>query len=140
MRNRAVRLLQEFFAHDDARERRAVFNTAFTEVNPDPRPQIEFRGAPAAFANEADDRLLNFGCAARGRHYLSLLLAAMCEARGRQSDPDFYQLQRELDSQCALPTRQEELQHLNRLLREAEAKACLYSPLRAIVQQSHSKA
>ena len=133
-RARAVRLLEAFFAHSGERERRAVFDQAFDGTSPDPRIHIEFNGPPATFAAEAVQTLLQFGCARRGQHHLSLLLNAMESIRGRQTNPDYHDLPRLLNAECALPTRAEEQQHLARLLADAETKARLYSPLHGIAK------
>jgi hypothetical protein len=129
LRNRAVRLLESFFSSDGENARRVVFRQAFGEVTPDPCNQVRFSGSVAEFAAEAVDKLIAFGGAGRGRHYLSLLLATMREIRGRQTYPDYYELQAEFDAQCALPTREEEQRYLTRVIGEVEEKARLYSPL-----------
>ncbi len=134
VRNRAVRVLTEFFASDGERGRRTVFRQAFGDLSPDPSHNIDFSGPAAEFAAEAVDRLLHFGGTGRGRHSLSLLLTTMREFRGRQPDPDFYELPRLLDRECGLPTREEELQYFSRLILEIEQKARLYSPLRGSVR------
>src|SRR5215470_1055859 len=94
-RNRAVRLLETFFAHDGERERRTIFNAAFAETQPNPSRHIEFIGGVADFAAHAVDQLLAFGCVGRGRHAHSMLLATMADIRGRRTD--YYDLQWLLD-------------------------------------------
>ena len=137
IRNRAIRLVETFFAaQDNEATRRAVFNSAFDGVSPDPRPHLTFSEALAPFAAQAVDYLLAYGCALRGRHSLSLLLTTMAEIRGRQPDPDFYDLPKLLDAQCALPTRAEEQRHLTSLIEASEKLARLYAPLEAIAQLS----
>jgi hypothetical protein len=132
LRNRAVRLLESFFSSDGENARRVVFRQAFGEMAPNPSNRIRFSAPVAEFAAEAVDKLIAFGGAGRGRHYLSLLLATMREIRGRQTDPDYYELQAEFDAQCALPTREEEQRYLTRLIEEIGEKARLYSPLHGI--------
>jgi predicted NACHT family NTPase len=75
------------------------------------------------------DKLLAFGCAGRGRHSLSILLATMASERGRQTHPDYHDIPATLNLVCALPTRSEEHYYLNRLIEQMETKARLYSPL-----------
>ncbi|MFN0104709.1 MAG: SUMF1/EgtB/PvdO family nonheme iron enzyme [Bryobacteraceae bacterium] len=128
-RKRAVRLLETFFAGDVEESRLTIFNQAFDGASRNPFTRIVYSGSAADFAVHAVDTLLAFGGTGRGRHSLSLLLAAMAVLRGRQSNPDYYDLQRELDKLCALPTRAEELAYLARVIQETEKKARLYSPL-----------
>ena len=70
LRNRAVHLLETFFAISD--DRKYIFNQAFSECHPNPTHQIDFSGSVAAFASHAVDKLLAFGCAGRGKHSLSV--------------------------------------------------------------------
>jgi hypothetical protein len=133
-RNRAVRLLENFFDTADERARNRLFRDAFAELSPNPCAQIDFSGPVGEFAAQAVDQLLAFGGAGRGKHCLSLLLAAMREIIGRQSDPDYFDLEREFDSLCALPTREEEQRYLVRLVTEIEDVARRYSPLQGIAQ------
>jgi len=132
IQTRAVRLLQAFFANDDERTRRVILNLAFGDCERDPRPAIQHAGSALVFADHLVDTLLEHGCAGRGRHSLSLLIEAMGSARGRQTDPDYFELPPLLDERCALPTRGEEVDYLQRLLGEIEEKARLYAPLRGI--------
>jgi len=132
IQGRARRLLLAFFGNDDERSRRAMVNRAFDDCERDPRSTIRYDGSVTVFADHLLDTLLRHGCAGRGRHGLSLLIAAMAGARGRQADPDYAELPRLLDADCCLPTRDEELRYLQRLLAEIEAKARLYAPLRGI--------
>ncbi|MCC6861618.1 MAG: SUMF1/EgtB/PvdO family nonheme iron enzyme [Bryobacterales bacterium] len=134
LRNRAVRLVEKFFLKMGERGRETFFLSALGDVSHDPCKQIEFSGSVAEFSAEAVDKLLAFGGAGRGRHCLSLLLAAMQETLGRQSDPDYCELQRELDAACALPTREEEQCYLARLIEETANKARLYSPLHGVAR------
>ena len=134
IRNRAVLLLEAFFARDGERTRRQVFNTAFDACDPNPARDVEFSGAIATFAGEAVDRLLAFGCVGRGRHSLSLLLTTMATERGRQPDPDYADLPPLLDAKCALPTRAEERRYLEGLLEHCRQSARRYSPLQGIAQ------
>ncbi len=128
-RRRAVRLLQTFFESDGERQRITVFNQAFSGESHDPRNQIVFSLSSGDFADHAVEKLLAFGCSGRGKHCLSLLLETMAEIRGRQSDPDYYELPLLLNSSCELPTRGEELLYINRLIDETQEKARLFSPL-----------
>jgi formylglycine-generating enzyme required for sulfatase activity len=130
VRKRAIHLLEEFFRNDDVATRRTVFRQALDGLSPDPCGHVKFSENLADFSAGAVDTLLAFGCAGRGRHALALLIETMREVRGRQSDPDYSDLPRELHSLCALPTREEEHGYLQRLLEQAERKARLYSPLR----------
>lgn len=132
LRDRAVRLLETYFAGDDERSRRNVFLQAFGDIRPNPCREVDFSGAVAQFARAAVEKLWQFGGAGRGRHYLSVLLTTMATLRGRQPDADYYDLPVELDQLCALPTREEEQQYLKRLIEEIELTAQLYSPLRAV--------
>jgi formylglycine-generating enzyme required for sulfatase activity len=132
VQSRAVRLLQAFFANDDERTRRAILNLAFGDCERDPRPAIQYAGPALVFADHLVDTLLKHGCAGRGRHSLSLLIKTMGSARGRQTGPDYFELPPLLDDLCALPTRDEEMDYLQRLLGEIEEKARLYAPLRGI--------
>ncbi len=129
---RAVSLLERFFAADGEQGRRTVFNLAFGNSERDPRGTIVYTGSTLEFADHAVGRLLAFGCADRGRHCLSLLLGTMAEVRGRQGDPDYSDLPPLIDALCLLPTRGEELAYLDRLLSEIDEKARLYAPLRGI--------
>ena len=132
VRNRAVRLLELFFARDDSRGRMAVFARAFDGVTPDPRLPIGFFEVLPVFAAGAVDQLLAHGGVGRGRHSLSLLLATMAGLRGRQNEPDYVDLQRELDALCALPTREEEQCYLACLIAESERMARRYSLARGV--------
>jgi hypothetical protein len=132
VQSRAVRLLQAFFANDDERTRRTIVNLAFGDCERDPRPVIQYAGAALVFADHLVDTLLTHGCVGRGRHSLSLLIETTASARGRQTDPDYVDLPPLLDDLCALPTRDEEVDYLQRLLGEIEEKARLYAPLRGI--------
>ena len=134
VRNRAVTLLETFFLNDTDAQRRAVVNAAFDGIAPDPRTRLEYPPSAAAFAAKTVDTLLAFGCALRGRHYLSLLIGRMAEIRGRQTDPGYTDLPPVLDAACRLPTRAEEQRHLEHLLAESEKLAKLYSPLQALAQ------
>ena len=129
LRSRAIHLLVSFFAFDDQRTRRLIFEEAFGGCQPNPAHRIEYSGAVAEFAAGAVDRLLSFGCAKRGKHALALLLETMTSARGRQTHPDYHELPAILNLQCALPTRTEECEYLSRFIEQIEAKARLYSPL-----------
>lgn len=129
---RSVALLEAFFANDDERTRRAFLNQAFVDCERDPRSAINFDGAVAVFADHVVDTLLRHGCAGRGRHGLALLIETLAAGRGRQSAADFAELPRLLDACCALPTRDEELAYLERLLKEIHARARQYSALRAL--------
>jgi hypothetical protein len=131
-RNRAVTLIEALFAHDDARDRRYYFDLAFSEFPVNPTLHIDFSGSVAEFAADAAGKLLAFGCPRRGEHALSLLVATVESKRGRQYVPDYYEITRQLNETCALPTRAEECAYLHRLIGEIEAKARLYSPLSAI--------
>ena len=130
VRNRAVRLLVTFFEREDHRVRVAVFNQAFDGVTPP--SQIDYSGAVAVFAAAAVDQLLAYGGTGRGQHSLSRLLVTMASLRGRQTDPDYADLPRELDALCALPARDEEQAYLARLLAESERLARRYSPLQGV--------
>jgi hypothetical protein len=140
LRQRAVRLLEQFFANDGEAGRRTLFNLTFGDCARDPRRTIDFKGATIEFADHAVGKLLAFGCADRGRHSLSLLIETMAQARGRQADPDFAELPRLLDARCALPTRDEELAYLERLLADIRAKARKYSALQAVGRLNGSPA
>jgi len=134
VRERAVKLLEQFFADDGEQGRRTVFNLAFGDCERDPHPTLTWTGSHIAFADHAVEKLLTYGCSDRGRHSLSLLLRTMSEVRGRQTDADYFDLPPLLDDVCALPTRAEELAYLQRLLAEIEEKARLYAPLRGIAE------
>ncbi|MEQ1518837.1 MAG: hypothetical protein ABL931_20340, partial [Usitatibacteraceae bacterium] len=109
MRNRAVRLLTEYFQSSGPNERRAIFAAALGDCASKPCAQIEFEGAAAVFAGHAVDKLLELGPTGRGQHHLALLIRHLATARGKQSHPDFVDLPRELNKSCTLPTREEEL-------------------------------
>jgi hypothetical protein len=134
VRSQAVRLLETFFATDTEAVRKTVFGQAFGDCAWSPMRQIVWSGSAAEFAAHAVDTLLAFGCAERGRHCLSLLLKTMAEIRGRQTEPDYTNLQPPLDAGCATPTREEEQSYLARLLEETEEQARLYSSLYGIAE------
>lgn len=138
VRNRAVTLLEGFFADDSPSTRRVIFNQAFVDCERDPRSAIEYEGSVAVFADRVVVTLLKHGCVGKGRHSLSLLIETMANARGRQTDADYAELPRLLDAGCALPTREEELRYLQALVAREDALAQLYSPLRGVVQSQHS--
>ncbi len=129
LRHRAVSLLESFFARDDRRTRRLVFDDAFDGCDPNPANQIEYEGGVEVFAKDAVGRLLAFGCVTRGKHALALLLETMAAARGRQPHPDYCELPAILNLEFGLPTRVEEVEYLGRLIAQIEAKARIYSPL-----------
>ena len=133
---RAVQLVEQFFLHDDARARRTVFNEAFGAMERNPYREIDFEGAAAVFAAHAVEKLVSYGYAGRGQHYISLLLAAMARTRGIQTNPEYFDLQREFNAGYELPTREEEQCYLERLIRESLEKARRYSPLSGISQQA----
>lgn len=135
-RNRATALLQAFFAGDDPRARRVVFNQAFGDCEPDPCRVIDYTGSVDVFVDHVVETLLEYGCAGKGRHSLSVLIRTMASARGSQTDADFAELPRLLDKRCALPTRAEELAYLDRLLADIRAKARRYSALSAVGELS----
>jgi hypothetical protein len=135
-RNRAVQLLESYFALDDERARRAIFLTAFDNLHPNPSREIAFSGPLAAFASDSVDKLLAFGRASRGKHALALLLETMAAARPGHPNPDLYDLPLLLNQQCALPTRAEECQYLERLQHEIETLARRYSPLSGTASSS----
>jgi formylglycine-generating enzyme required for sulfatase activity len=56
----------------------------------------------------------------------------MATERGRQTDPDYVDLPRELDALCALPTREEEQAYLAKLIAESEERARRYAPVRGV--------
>jgi len=85
MRNRAVRLLTEYFQSSGPAERRAVFAAALGECSPNPCAQLVFE---VALATNAVEQLLVHGSAGRGQHHLALLITHMATARGKQSDAD----------------------------------------------------
>ena len=119
---RAARLLAEYFKLDTAPTRQTIFHEAFEGVAPNPCGEIEFTGAADHFAAHAAQKLDNFGYF-RGRHAFSILLSALAKRRGRQLNPDFINLPRELDAAHPLPTRQEEERHLQRVLEYARPKS-----------------
>ncbi|MDZ4796764.1 MAG: SUMF1/EgtB/PvdO family nonheme iron enzyme [Bryobacteraceae bacterium] len=129
LRSRAIHLLTSFFARDDQRTRRVIFEDAFDGCAPNPAREIDYEGGVSVFAANAVDRLLGFGCAARGKHALALLLETMASARGRQTHPDYHDLPAALNLPCELPTRAEECVYLGKIIEQIEAKARLYSPL-----------
>src|SRR5436305_514825 len=101
VRERAIRLMEEFFAPiDDAATRRLIFQRAFEGCQPSPVRGIKFDPALAVFAAEVSDHLLAFGGLGRGKHALSRLIETMASERGRQSNPDFHDLPLLLDEQC----------------------------------------
>ncbi|MBS1872358.1 MAG: SUMF1/EgtB/PvdO family nonheme iron enzyme [Acidobacteria bacterium] len=138
-RSRAVTLLGDFFATQDLRSRASLFQAAFDGLSPNPCRQIDFTGPAAPFAAAAVDQLLRYGRAGRGKHCLSLLLAEIRAIVGPQSNPDYYDLEREFDSLCALPTRDEEQRYLARLIDEIEAIARRYSPLQGIARSMQDR-
>lgn len=131
---RASSLLQTFFtARPDLKG--TVLDRAFSGHAKDPRGLIDTAKPPLGFAVECVNVLLTYGCTDGRCHALGRLLAVIREHfLGAKPHPDYLDLSRLLDEPCGLPTREEELAYLERLLADIKHKAALYSPLRAVAR------
>jgi len=129
---RAIGLLKAFFrANPDLQG--TVLDEAFGGCAKDPRGLLRPGVEPDTFAVDCVTKLLGFGCTDGHRHSLSRLLTVIREQYvGANPPPDFGELPPLLDVDCAVPTREEELAYLARLLADIRAKARKYSALRAV--------
>jgi len=131
-RQRAIRLLEQFFEASEPRERRSVFSDALDPHSPPLVRRIEYTTTEDHFARNAVDKLLEHGSVGRGRHALSVLLAKMSESAGSYVKDEYLDLQLAFDAQCTLPSRDERTAHLNALIAKVEKDAERYSPLRGV--------
>ena len=137
---RAIALLKAFFrAHPDLQ--RTVLDEAFGGCAKDPRGLIKTDAESDTFAVDCVTKLLAFECTDGHRHSLGRLLAVIRDGYlGARPHPDYVELPRLLDPGCASPTRDEELDYLERLLAEIRAKARKYSALQAVGELNASPA
>jgi hypothetical protein len=131
---RAIGLLKAFF-RANRHLQSTVLDEAFEGFEKDPRGLLKPDAEPDTFVVDCVTRLLGFGCTDGHRHSLSRLLTVIREQYlGASPPPDYVELPRLLDVDCALPTRDEERAYLEALIEREEARAQLYSPLSASAQ------
>ncbi|MCP4379406.1 MAG: SUMF1/EgtB/PvdO family nonheme iron enzyme [bacterium] len=132
---RASSLLDSFFTGKETRLRHTVLAEAFHGFQHNPGDLIETDGAAKDFAVHCVSRLCEFGCCDGHRHSLAHLLDVIRGNHlGANPHPDYFELPRQLNGPCALPTRAEEWKYLDGLEKGIQRKAVLYSPLSGVAR------
>lgn len=130
---RAIPLLKAFFKEHRTLQG-PVLDEAFSGYKKDPRGLIRTDVEPDTFAVDCVGRLLAYGCTDGHRHGLGWLLAVIRDGYlGAKPHPDYVELPRLLDHDCALPTREEERRYLRALIHREEEIARLYSSTLAMI-------